>query len=240
MSSIEGDISTRVREVIEQRTKEKGRVKELERLTGISASSWKNFLNGQQKATIAMVEKISQTFPEVAFWIATGISDDHYGHVTPKWSSTFHYKGRSSSSTVKYFQEELIPPSKEQAAAENGLKILAEFGIISGRKDEPTPKTVRSTFFKKLRWLHVFLDEYLLNLGMDTAISAFNEMSSTAQGLKKEAIELNEMNAYDELLNHFSEKKEEVEQWVSKFNKELNERAKKEMNISQSHGDNEE
>ena len=238
MSSIEGDISTRVREVIEARTSEKGRVKELERLTGISASSWKNFLNGQQKATISMAEKLSHAFPELAFWIATGISDDHYGHVTPKWFSTFHSNGKTSASSVKYFQEELAPLPKELAHIEKGLEVLAEFEIITASQNDPTAKTKRSAFLKQLRWLHIFLDEYLMYLGIDTAIAAFNDMRGEAQAMGEKAIQLNETNAYGELLNHFAEKKEEMDKWISRFNKDIKDRAKKQITAPHSHGNN--
>ena len=239
MSSIESGISTRVREVIEGRTSEKGRVKELERLTGISENSWKNFLNGQQKATISMVEKISHAFPEMAFWIATGISDDQYGHVTPKWYSKYHYLNRKTTSSTSYFKEELRPLNEEIAHLPKGLEVLAEFDILKADKNDPTPKTRKSALLKAFRWMHVFLDEYVSHLGLETAISAFNDIRGEAERMKEHAENVNETRAYEDLLAHFAEKKDEIDQWTSRVNKEIDERMKQ-MKTTQENVNNKE
>lgn len=239
MSSIEGGISARVREVIEAKTAEKGRVKELEGLTGIAASSWKNFLNGQQKATIAMAEKVSQAFPEMAFWIATGISDDQYGHVTPKWYSKYHYGRSKTKISSAYFEEELKPLPIEIDQMQRSMQSLAELDLLKSGKSDPMLISGRSSLLKSFRWMHIFLDEYVLNLGIDTAVSAFNEIRSEAQRMKDEAIKLNELIAYEELLAHFAEKKSEIERWALKVNREIEERMKQ-LKTSQDNGNNKE
>lgn len=222
MSSNDGDISTRTREVIEKKTSERGRVKELERLTGLSASSWKNYLNGQQKATTAMVECISKTYPEMAFWIATGATDEWFGHISPRWSSGFYAVSRAGLSSFKYFEETIRPnENKNLGRLAHGLEVLGEMELIPVDRTNPIPKTERAAFLKTLRWLHIFLDEYLLHLHADTAILAFNEMRGEAKALHARANELNETQAYEELLSHFSEKKQELENWITKFNKEI-------------------
>lgn len=236
MSSNEVGISARVREVIEARTAEKGRVKELEALTGIAASSWKNFLNGQQKATIAMAEKVSQAFPEMAFWIATGISDDQYGHVTPKWNSKHYLGSRKTKASSNYFEEELRPPPEGFENMQTALQAMDSLGLLKVGESDPMPASERGSLLKSFRWMHIFLDEYILNLGIDTSISAFNEMRSEAQRMKESAIYLNEADAYEALQAHFSEKKAEIEKLAGRLNRELEERMKQ-INFTTNNGD---
>ncbi len=236
MSSNEVGISARVREVIEAKTAEKGRVKELEALTGIAASSWKNFLNGQQKATIAMAEKVSQAFPEMAFWIATGISDDQYGHVTPKWSSKHYAGSRKTKASSTYFEEALKPQPEELENVQTALQALDGLGLLKVGQGDPMPASERSSLLKAFRWMHIFLDEYILNLGIETSISAFNEMRSEAQRMKGSAIDLNETDAYEALQAHFAEKKAEIEKLAGRLNRELEERMKQ-INITKDNGD---
>jgi transcriptional regulator with XRE-family HTH domain len=70
----------RIRAVVESQTESHRRFKELEERTGLKATSWQNFLNGRQRPTWEMIELVSKTWPQFAFWIATGIHDEEHGH----------------------------------------------------------------------------------------------------------------------------------------------------------------
>ncbi len=74
-------ISERVRHVIEEKVESKGRPTTLEEITGVAAETWRKFLAGKQRATLAMVETVARNWPEYAFWITTGITDSAYGHI---------------------------------------------------------------------------------------------------------------------------------------------------------------
>lgn len=77
------DIATRLNALIREKTADRRRAKELEELTGIPATSWKNILSGKQRPTCHMIESAAKQWPEYAFWLATGLTDSKYGHSAP-------------------------------------------------------------------------------------------------------------------------------------------------------------
>ncbi|MBM5570549.1 MULTISPECIES: hypothetical protein [Deefgea] len=78
------DIAYRVKAIISSEVDENRRSKALEEETGIPATNWKNFWTGKQKPTIDMIEAIARRWPEYAFWLATGITDQENGHTAPQ------------------------------------------------------------------------------------------------------------------------------------------------------------
>lgn len=74
------DITTRLDTLIRAMTSDRRRAKELEALTGIPGTSWKNVLSSKQRPTCHMIEAAAKQWPEHAFWLATGLTDAKYGH----------------------------------------------------------------------------------------------------------------------------------------------------------------
>lgn len=70
----------RMKHVIEVQTDAHRRFKELEERTGLKATAWQNFWMGRQRPTWEMIELVSRTWPEFAFWLVTGIDDPEHGH----------------------------------------------------------------------------------------------------------------------------------------------------------------
>lgn len=60
-----------------------GPYKGLESETGVSSTSWRNFLTGGLKPSAAAVAGLSRAWPQHAFWLVTGIEDRACGHVAP-------------------------------------------------------------------------------------------------------------------------------------------------------------
>lgn len=77
-------IDERLRCLIEVVTENKHRDKKLEERTGIGADTWKNFWFGRKSADGKMIECVSKAWPQYAFWLATGLDDEDYGHREPK------------------------------------------------------------------------------------------------------------------------------------------------------------
>lgn len=104
------DIIYRVKEVMRSVTTERRRLKELEEETGIPSSNWKNVWNGNQRPTAHMIEALCRRWPQYAFWLATGITDEAFGHTAPDvWTGN---EPRSSEETesaaLSYFQLRLF------------------------------------------------------------------------------------------------------------------------------------
>lgn len=82
-------IGDRLKQLIAAKTDDRLRYVQLESATGISADLWKNFWFGRKKADADMIEAASKTWPENAFWLATGVTDAQFGHVAGIPDATF-------------------------------------------------------------------------------------------------------------------------------------------------------
>lgn len=98
-------IQSRLRAVIEAVTDERGRFAELEKLTKVSANSWKSFWHGRQRPTCDMIEAICVRWPHYAFWIATGITDAKYGHVNERGEASYPEKRRARRKKAEEYWE---------------------------------------------------------------------------------------------------------------------------------------
>lgn len=84
------DITERAREIVDDRTRHiHRRWKHLETLTGVPASAWQNLALGRQQATAAMIQALGRAYPQLAFWLCTGITDQAHGHTAPLNATTF-------------------------------------------------------------------------------------------------------------------------------------------------------
>lgn len=77
------DISRRVIELITAVTPAQKRLPALEKETGISSNNWRNVWKGNQRATVHMLEALGRRWPQYAFWLITGITDEENGHTAP-------------------------------------------------------------------------------------------------------------------------------------------------------------
>ena len=66
------EVSSRLRELIDERFQARGRFSALELASGISASKWKNFYYGKQEASQALLQFWCQKFPESENWLIKG------------------------------------------------------------------------------------------------------------------------------------------------------------------------
>lgn len=80
----------RLIKVIECEVGPQRRFKELEEITGIGVSSWRQVWNERQRPTAEMIEAVGKQWPQYAFWLATGITDPERGHVAPKIIDSYY------------------------------------------------------------------------------------------------------------------------------------------------------
>lgn len=67
--------------IIEKTTRDTRRYSDLEKRTGIPATSWKKFYLGHQRATEQMIEAICTSYPDCVLWLTTGQTDEGGGQV---------------------------------------------------------------------------------------------------------------------------------------------------------------
>lgn len=110
------DIIQRVLSVIRAKTSDRRRSKELEEETGIPDRNWKQVWNGKQRPTAHMIEALCRRWPEYAFWVATGITDEKNGHTAPKGAWTCNQDTSSSEAEeaaqryfgIKMYYQDLV------------------------------------------------------------------------------------------------------------------------------------
>ena len=116
MEEAKGKISERLKALIDSRTDKRGKFAQLEEVTGIGAETWKSFYYGRQRPNPDMIEAAAITWPESAFWLATGIEDMHHGHIDP----TREYDPVSERTAAKpYFHKLLEMQRKKREKAED-------------------------------------------------------------------------------------------------------------------------
>jgi hypothetical protein len=76
-------LDTRIRLLIACITNYKADWKKLEVETDISAEKWRQYIRGSTKASIEMAEALALKWPQYAFWLITGVSDEKHGHLAP-------------------------------------------------------------------------------------------------------------------------------------------------------------
>jgi hypothetical protein len=77
------DIEYRVLSIISAVVDDARRSKALEEETGIPSTNWKNVWSSKQRPTIHMVEALARRWPQYAFWLISGITDEANGHTAP-------------------------------------------------------------------------------------------------------------------------------------------------------------
>lgn len=105
------DIIQRVISVIRATTDDRRRLKQLEEETGIPDRNWKQVWSRKQRPTAHMLEALARRWPQYAFWVMTGITDEANGHTAPSGAWTC---GQEKSDDVveesarKYFELKLF------------------------------------------------------------------------------------------------------------------------------------
>jgi hypothetical protein len=73
----------RILEIIDHVTESHRKFKNFEEKTGISARRWQAVTQGVQRANDEMIEAIGVAFPQYAYWLVTGKTDEEHGHTSP-------------------------------------------------------------------------------------------------------------------------------------------------------------
>jgi len=117
-------VNERFVELIKAKTTSGKRFKELEEATLIPAVSWRKAFNGGQRPTSEMLESLARMWPQHAFWLITGATDNEFSHTSPKAES------------------QLDVPYQSRPAGEEYLKLRVE---ISEAQNQPEG-TLRERF----------------------------------------------------------------------------------------------
>jgi hypothetical protein len=120
------DLTCRVLKLIECKTSGSKHLKMMEELTGISSERWKAISAKKQNVTIEILEVVCKTWPQHAFWLATGIEDSSTGHTNPELRESRQYEIEDVAAEIfewklnrKYEPEKLFGLMKKSVDAKN-------------------------------------------------------------------------------------------------------------------------
>lgn len=97
-------INERFVELVEFKTSPGKRFKELEDNTKIPAVSWRKAFIGGQRPTSEMLEALAKLWPEHAYWLITGGTDNEFSHISPKAESQLDTPYQSRPAGAEYLR----------------------------------------------------------------------------------------------------------------------------------------
>lgn len=187
------DLRGRLNNITAHHVPGRGRFRVLQEMSGISQDTWKAAWYGKQRPTAEMVQFAARRWPEYAFWLASGITDQVHGHRAPDKVETYpepRYAPRNAA--AKYFRKQIeilerrdlgeaeryeddvllasIADSREAdeeaAAREDELEEKRLIGsTIQGLTEDTTgPETLTARFLKALQQDRGWPDEELAGL----------------------------------------------------------------------------
>jgi hypothetical protein len=100
-------LDTRIQLLIGCVTMHKPDWKKLEIETEIPAEKWRQYTRGSTKASLDMTEALAAKWPQYAFWLITGVSDEKHGHHAP--DPTFSFPGFDGLNEFEDIETKQIP-----------------------------------------------------------------------------------------------------------------------------------
>jgi hypothetical protein len=98
-------VGHRLGQIITSETEEKGRFTWLERKTEIGRKTWHTWWIRSSMPSGNMIEAAGRLWPQYAFWLCTGMTDEQYGHTMPNLAMCKNFPEYKNINTRDKFQE---------------------------------------------------------------------------------------------------------------------------------------
>lgn len=138
------NIRSRLTSIIVHTIDERRRYKSLEEITKISGATWRGFWNRNGSASGEMIEAIAKTWPQYAFWLATGATDPQSGHIAPPEANGIVEKENDElPQATEYFRFQINLLDNQPIRRSGGLDLsglnehFAVAEIMKGMKTSP-------------------------------------------------------------------------------------------------------
>jgi hypothetical protein len=131
------DLRDRLKAVLRAGTPARGHFRTLEEMSGISIDSWKALAYDRQKPSPEMLSFAFATWPEAAFWLATGLEDERFGHVAPAGvSASEKSRHKPNEKTAQYFQLAIELQRRELDGQAVGVADMARLNELMRQRLE--------------------------------------------------------------------------------------------------------
>lgn len=129
------DLRDRLKAVAEAGTPAWGRFNKLSKASGISTDSWKGMWYGRQRPTAEMVEFAARTWPEFAFWLTTGVTDQRHGHRAPDGADCYPEERLAPRrEAAKYFRHAIEMASRRSTESQGQLADFATLRALAKKR----------------------------------------------------------------------------------------------------------
>lgn len=124
-------LSARLKFVIETETEAYGRYALLAARSNIPAATWRTWWNRGGTPSGSLLEAVAKLWPQYAFWLATGCTDDRCGHIPPPAACQMPSGMRSEYSQAYFKGLQRAPRSEAEARNAQSVAALASLTAIS-------------------------------------------------------------------------------------------------------------
>lgn len=125
------DLRDRLKAVLRAGMPARGFFRSLEEASGISVDSWKALAYDRQKPSPEMLSFAFSRWPDMAFWLATGVSDERFGHVAPLGVASHEKRvTKPNDKTAQYLQLALELAKREGSGQSSGVADMARLNEL--------------------------------------------------------------------------------------------------------------
>lgn len=129
------DIRDRLNAIVAVTVPGRGRFRQLEERFQIGQESWKATWHNKQRPTADMIQAVARAWPEFAFWLVCGVTDQLHGHRAPDNVEPFpetRYSPRTAA--AKYFSHQIEMRRRRDAGDPDLYQHIRLLGsLASGR-----------------------------------------------------------------------------------------------------------
>jgi hypothetical protein len=139
----------------------------LEVKTGVSSQRWRKSFSKLQRPTPDMLESAFKTWPKHAFWLATGVQDEKYGHTAPEGYGYPQAATIDSKDATKIYFEKLI--QAQAKLEETNLSFTNSIRPLDVELSQDEIKLERLQevleLHSEIRWVDVLLTTFVSEFG---------------------------------------------------------------------------
>lgn len=108
----------------------------LQEMSGITRDTWKAVWYGNQRPTADMIQFAARKWPEFAFWLVTGVTDQVHGHRAPENVETYpepRYAPRNAA--AKYFRKQIEMVERRDLGEAERYEDDVQLGALADSRD---------------------------------------------------------------------------------------------------------
>ena len=124
----------RLKIILEKRTPSRGRFNELSQVSKVPVDTWKSFWYGRQRPTVEMIETVAKLWPEYAFWLITGLTDQTHGHISTEEHTYPEQLVHPRECAAKFFKKAIYVSERHKNKKRERIKDILELEYLQKKR----------------------------------------------------------------------------------------------------------